>query len=146
MSRSCKPVVFPISLPVSLKLQGCRPGHVPRFSSRLNTNGNTVVLIRFRLSYTKGQDVVVPGSLGCALGLPAATCWPGSAFLLSLEALSASCRALLSAFNSALLLAGLSVGVGDSKTGTEARAGTAGGAVRHQEHHFVGEETFENLQ
>lgn len=90
--------------------------------------------------------MVVPGSLGCALGLPAAACWPGSAFLLSLEALSASCRALLSAFNSALLLAGLSVGVGDSETGTEARAGTAGGAVRHEQYQFVGEEAVANFQ
>lgn len=103
------------------------------------------VSIRFRLNETRGQDEVVPGSLGCAFGLPTAACWPGSAFLLSLEALSASCRALLSAFKSALLLAGLSVGVGDSETGTEARAGTAGGAVRHEEHHFVGEERVDNL-
>lgn len=86
------------------------------------------------------QDVVVvPGSVGCTLGLLAAACWPGSTFLFCLEALSASCRALLSAFNSALLLAGLSLGVGDSEAGTEARAGTAGGAVRHEGRQLVGE-------
>lgn len=81
--------------------------------------------------------MAVPGSLGCTLGLPAVASWPGSAFLLCLEALSASCRALLSAFNSALLLAGLSAGVADSKTGTGARAGTAGGAARDEEDELV---------
>lgn len=81
--------------------------------------------------------MAVPGSLGCTLGLPAVASWPGSAFLFCLEALSASCRALLSAFNSALLLAGLSAGVADSKTGTGARAGTAGGAARDEEDELV---------
>lgn len=76
------------------------------------------------------QDISVPGcsSLGCVLGLAMVACCPTSPFLPCLEALSASCRALLSAFNSALLLAGLSAGAGVSEAGTGARGGTAEGA------------------
>lgn len=76
-----------------------------------------------------GNDAV-PGcsSFGCTLALAVATCWPTSPFLPCLEARSASCRALLSAFNSALLLAGLSAGAALSGAGTGTEAGTAEGA------------------
>ena len=82
--------------------------------------------------------VTVPGwsSLGSAFCLPVAACCPESPFLLCLLALSASCRALLSAFSSALLLAGLSAAAGASEAGTETGAGggTAGGAEKHTHH------------
>lgn len=76
------------------------------------------------LSFTVG--VTVPGcsSLGGAFGLPEAVCCPGSPFLPCLLDLSASCRALRSAFSSALVLADLSAGAGGSEeAGTETGAG-----------------------
>lgn len=81
------------------------------------------------ITYADLQTTTVPGcsSLGGALALPVAGCCPTSPFLPCLEALSASCRALLSAFISALLLAGLSAGAGDSEAGTGTGAGTAEG-------------------
>lgn len=50
-----------------------------------------------------------------------------------MTARSASCRARLSAFNSALLLAGLSTGAAHSEAGTGTEAGTAEGAERERE-------------
>lgn len=68
----------------------------------------------------------VPGcsSLGGAFSLPEAACCPGSPFFPCLLALSDSCRALLSAFSSALVLVGLSAEAGASEeAGTESGAG-----------------------
>lgn len=81
----------------------------------------------------------VPGcrSLGGAFGLLVAACCPVSPFLVCLLALSASCRALLSAFSSALVFVGLSAGTEASEAGTEtgAVAGTAEGADKDHNRH-----------
>lgn len=87
----------------------------------------------------------VPGcrSLGGAFGLLVVACCPVSPFLFCLLALSASCRALLSAFSSALVFAGLSAGPEASEAGTEtgAVAGTAEGADKDQNgHRYQGKE------
>lgn len=131
-TSSSQPVVFPVSLPVSSQPPGCRSGYVLGASSPLKPQKNYDNLhIQILISDDADLlDISVPGcsSLGCAFGLPVAACCPTSPFLPCLEALSDSCRALLSAFSSALLFAGLSAAAGVSEAGTGTRAGTAEGA------------------
>ena len=76
---------------------------------------------------------MLPGwsSFGGAFDLLEAGCEFGS-FLDCFDARSASWRARRSAFSSALLLAGFSVGVLDSATGT--LTGAPDGATRSQHH------------
>lgn len=131
-TRHNPPVAFLISWQVFLKPLGCQPGYVLGVSSPLEVKNGIFLqaqTIIFFFFADVGNDAV-PGcsSLGCTLALAVATCWLASPFLPCLDARSASCRARLSAFNSALLLAGLSAGAALSEAGTGTEAGTAEGA------------------
>lgn len=133
---SDKPAAVPISWQVSLKPLGCQPECVLGVSSPLKMKSLIILQAWMKESFSFFADIgnhAIPGcsSLGCTLGFEVETCWPTSPFLPCLKARSASCRALLSAFNSALLLAGLSTGAAHSEAGTE--GGTAGGAERKKE-------------
>lgn len=134
-SRSNPPAAVPISWRVFLKPLGCPPGYVLGVSSPLKVKNGIFLqawTIIFSFFFADVGNDAVPGcsSFGCTLALAVATSWPVSTFLHCLDARSASCRARLSAFNSALLFAGLSAGAALSEAGTGTEAGTAEGAER----------------